>query len=340
MPHKICAVCGQLGEGWHFGAFVCRPCASFFRRTMAENKAYDCRHNNQCPINRESRNCCRSCRLKKCLDSGMKCTPSKPVEQQPSTSPNAVATVSDQSQNSNSNLFENNPENGGSVGMENLPILRKVYDFIKSYYNSIQSIYACENPSSCFKTVTSAPIDRETYVRLEKVAVSIMGITLSSYFPFFGNRNESFKMDILEVINFRLQCLSKMLLSIQNFPDDDDKSAAWYGYHIDMKNPEFFFGNIDQSMVSYFKDAIKCVRIVVNRYAKSNIVELDIGIISALVLINQILKIESNNVEAQQFKATLINEYHSYLANRFGTELGIQRFTETLFMMNDTAFGR
>uniref|UniRef100_A0A914YFJ1 Uncharacterized protein n=1 Tax=Panagrolaimus superbus TaxID=310955 RepID=A0A914YFJ1_9BILA len=90
-------------------------------------------------------------------------------------------------------------------------------------------------------------------------------------------------------------------------------------------------------MVSYFKDAIKCVRIVVNRYAKSNIVELDIGIISALVLINQILKIESNNVEAQQFKANLINEYHSYLANRFGTELGIQRFTETLFMMNDTA---
>lgn len=52
MPHKDCAVCSQLGEGWHFGAFVCRPCASFFRRTIAENKTYDCRHNNQCPINR------------------------------------------------------------------------------------------------------------------------------------------------------------------------------------------------------------------------------------------------------------------------------------------------
>lgn len=114
-----------------------------------------------------------------------------------------------------------------------------------------------------------------------------MDITLSSYFPFFGNRNESFKIDILQVINFRLMCLSKMILSLQNFPDDDDKIAAWYGYHIDAKQPEIFFGNMDHGMFTYFLDCIKSMRVVVRRYAKSNITELDIGIISALVLINQ-----------------------------------------------------
>lgn len=78
----------------------------------------------------------------------MKCT-SKQAAEPSSTSP----TVSDP-QSSSSNLLLDGRESGGSLGMENLPILRKVYDFIKSYYNSIQSIYACENPSSCFKTVT------------------------------------------------------------------------------------------------------------------------------------------------------------------------------------------
>uniref|UniRef100_A0A914Q0P0 Nuclear receptor domain-containing protein n=1 Tax=Panagrolaimus davidi TaxID=227884 RepID=A0A914Q0P0_9BILA len=284
MPHKSCAVCGQLGEGWHFGAFVCRPCASFFRRTIAENKVYDCRQNNQCPINRESRNCCRSCRLKKCYKSGMKCISKLEQSQQQQQTPSESPVISDpQSSNINNSIEV------ASIGMENLPTLRKVHDFIKSFYNSIQSIYACENPSSCFKTVASSLIDRQTYIRLEKVAISIMEITLSSYFPFFGNRDESFKMDILEVINFRLLCSTKMILSVKNFPNDDDKVAAWYGYHIDVKQPEYFFGNMDERLFSYFNVTIKNIRVVVNRYANSNITELDIGIIAALTLINQSL---------------------------------------------------
>lgn len=46
---------------------------------------------------------------------------------------------------------------------------------------------------------------------------------------------------------------------------------------------------------------------------------------------------EQNNEEAQQFKSNLINEYHKYLAAVYGVETGIQRFTETLLMLNDTA---
>ncbi|CAB3399121.1 unnamed protein product [Caenorhabditis bovis] len=67
-----CSICGEVGNGVHFGAEACRACAAFFRRSVALNKQYKCRGNGKCEVVSTIRCICRSCRFAKCLLKGMK----------------------------------------------------------------------------------------------------------------------------------------------------------------------------------------------------------------------------------------------------------------------------
>ncbi|VDK18300.1 unnamed protein product [Anisakis simplex] len=71
---RLCAVCGDVSDGPHFGAFACRACAAFFRRTVTLKLEYRCRADSECNIDTLARNMCRSCRFQKCLMVGMVAT--------------------------------------------------------------------------------------------------------------------------------------------------------------------------------------------------------------------------------------------------------------------------
>ncbi|CAG5110957.1 Oidioi.mRNA.OKI2018_I69.chr2.g5303.t1.cds [Oikopleura dioica] len=69
-----CSVCGADGTGFNYGALTCNPCKSFFRRTILENNlSQHCEiadTGKQCDI--KLRRFCAGCRLRQCLDSGMR----------------------------------------------------------------------------------------------------------------------------------------------------------------------------------------------------------------------------------------------------------------------------
>ncbi|XP_054156095.1 uncharacterized protein LOC128954533 [Oppia nitens] len=70
--NQLCKVCGEPAAGYHFGAFTCEGCKSFFGRTYNNLSALgECKNNGQCVINKKNRTSCKSCRLKKCLVVGM-----------------------------------------------------------------------------------------------------------------------------------------------------------------------------------------------------------------------------------------------------------------------------
>lgn len=70
--NQLCKVCGEPAAGYHFGAFTCEGCKSFFGRTYSNLSALgECKNNGQCVINKKNRTSCKSCRLKKCLVVGM-----------------------------------------------------------------------------------------------------------------------------------------------------------------------------------------------------------------------------------------------------------------------------
>ncbi|EDV21662.1 uncharacterized protein TRIADDRAFT_50786 [Trichoplax adhaerens] len=67
-----CAICGDRATGKHYGAPSCDGCKGFFRRSVRQNHVYTCRFGRSCVIDKDKRNQCRYCRLKKCFRAGMK----------------------------------------------------------------------------------------------------------------------------------------------------------------------------------------------------------------------------------------------------------------------------
>ncbi|XP_067613612.1 knirps-related protein isoform X2 [Eurosta solidaginis] len=70
--NQTCKVCGEPAAGFHFGAFTCEGCKSFFGRSYNNlSSISDCKNNGECIINKKNRTACKACRLRKCLLVGM-----------------------------------------------------------------------------------------------------------------------------------------------------------------------------------------------------------------------------------------------------------------------------
>ncbi|XP_022102175.1 thyroid hormone receptor beta-A-like [Acanthaster planci] len=66
-----CVVCGDAATGYHYRCMTCEGCKGFFRRTVQKNLSYYCKWNEECVIDKTTRNQCQQCRYKKCINVGM-----------------------------------------------------------------------------------------------------------------------------------------------------------------------------------------------------------------------------------------------------------------------------
>ncbi|XP_076348562.1 ecdysone receptor-like isoform X1 [Tachypleus tridentatus] len=69
---ELCLVCGDRASGYHYNALTCEGCKGFFRRSITRNAVYQCKYGNNCEIDMYMRRKCQECRLKKCLNVGMR----------------------------------------------------------------------------------------------------------------------------------------------------------------------------------------------------------------------------------------------------------------------------
>ena len=72
MENQLCRVCEEKAAGFHFGAFTCEGCKSFFGRFCNnQTNIPDCKNSFKCVIDKRNRTSCKACRLRKCLSVGM-----------------------------------------------------------------------------------------------------------------------------------------------------------------------------------------------------------------------------------------------------------------------------
>merc|ERR1712226_179590 len=72
MQNQLCRVCEEPAAGFHFGAFTCEGCKSFFGRTCNNQSVIsECKNNYRCVVDKKNRTSCKACRLRKCLMVGM-----------------------------------------------------------------------------------------------------------------------------------------------------------------------------------------------------------------------------------------------------------------------------
>ena len=72
MQNQMCRVCEEPAAGFHFGAFTCEGCKSFFGRTCNNQSVIqECKNNYRCVVDKKNRTSCKACRLRKCLMVGM-----------------------------------------------------------------------------------------------------------------------------------------------------------------------------------------------------------------------------------------------------------------------------
>ncbi|NWY90300.1 NR1I3 protein, partial [Loxia curvirostra] len=69
---KVCAVCGDRANGYHFHVMGCEGCKGFFRRSILKGVRFSCPLARRCPVTKAKRRQCQACRLQKCLDVGMR----------------------------------------------------------------------------------------------------------------------------------------------------------------------------------------------------------------------------------------------------------------------------
>ncbi|XP_058455060.1 transcription factor HNF-4 homolog isoform X1 [Malaya genurostris] len=69
---NVCTICCDRATGKHYGAASCDGCKGFFRRSVRKNHSYTCRFSRNCVVDKDKRNQCRYCRLRKCFKAGMK----------------------------------------------------------------------------------------------------------------------------------------------------------------------------------------------------------------------------------------------------------------------------
>lgn len=70
--YNACNVSLNVCLGRHYGAVSCEGCKGFFKRSVRKSLTYSCRSNQDCVVNKHHRNRCQFCRLRKCLEMGMK----------------------------------------------------------------------------------------------------------------------------------------------------------------------------------------------------------------------------------------------------------------------------
>ncbi|KAI1698760.1 zinc finger, c4 type (two domains) domain-containing protein [Ditylenchus destructor] len=366
MTPPKCVVCQTSPyHGTYFTVLVCRACASFFRRTIAERKVYICARNNDCDIFRDGmRNACRACRLQQCLRSGMKAYPNAGENQGSKDSVQANFSANNQHRLPNPisvpTSFTLNQHSTHKRPIA-IPLLEHYRVGLLNFTNGQRSLFSVENPSTIFSEPMYKPLRQGDYLRLNRGTLSLFHTMCINYFEPFNILPHDKKVEILKTYWTVFAFLHKTYLTVAALPylkktSQDksgnsnngskhvfDKIVCHYGYYTDKDQTQEYFElmNLDKAdcekAVRFCKHLIDKTLDLMDLYYELNPSEIEFAAIVAIFFWNTVDHLGLLNADMRRERDTVFQELNSILTESLGTVNGAIRLGRIICFMHKLA---
>ncbi|KAI6198457.1 hypothetical protein M3Y96_00521300 [Aphelenchoides besseyi] len=314
-----CVICQQSSNGYHFGVQSCRACASFFRRSMAEQKAYVCRRENTCNVSGDGmRNCCRSCRLKRCHEAGMQ-RDDVPSSTTQDTLPNIVSST----------VSSSNPL---PKDLDHYPTLKRLVRGYECFINAQRSLFSVEHPSSVFNRSHFIETTKAEHLKLEKASMPLLYTMFNEYYEPMRFIAREDKIRLIENYWQQIGMLHRGFLTAQAFPDlNDSRIVLGSGIFMDSKNMHNFMSgcaNTPAQMEEYLRmrlPILQAMKRFIRKYKEQQIRIIDTAALICTALWADAEKMDIESDAIVEHKERVLTEWTSNLTATFGAEqAGIQ----------------
>ncbi|KAI6182112.1 Acyltransferase [Aphelenchoides bicaudatus] len=322
--HQILVLCAEIDitASHHFGVLACRACSSFWRRSLVERKVYKCRANNDCDIQKVGmKNACRSCRLKKCREAGMKGEiPSAAIQEslgnQFSTyteKPDAVYPLEYKARMTNElGRYQINYRNFGSAQ---------------------RSLFIVENPRAIFSTPEFKILKRLEHERMERGSIALLHTLVSECSETYRNLPKQLKGTLLTVIrnfSFIFCYLNRCYMSAQYYPEmNDPRMCVHFGYYTSKDLLYEFFGDANsdtmEEHIKFCMPIMEKTAISINRFREIQLRENELVALMAIAFHNIMFDLEITNPQLTHIMDAINNELLFDVINNCGiTNAGVR----------------
>uniref|UniRef100_A0A914EGH8 Nuclear receptor domain-containing protein n=1 Tax=Acrobeloides nanus TaxID=290746 RepID=A0A914EGH8_9BILA len=337
-----CVVCGKPGQhNYHFGARTCGACGAFFRRTIAEQRVYQCRKGKNCDIKKDSRSSCRACRLQKCVDVGMfKTQGSKSPAQESSNLVSYTNLLSTTSINEDSKSGLITPT---IVDISiNYPTLHQLLTGVRTFLSSQKSLVTLENKAVKFPDKEYVFVKKHEYDVMERHCIILIFSMLNDFFEPFKMYSQEDKIQIMKNYAVKFNTLMKSYLTSMYFPSMEDKKwMTHYGQVIDTEDSYHFICNhvkgefarktrsktLGQSLLNHSK------RLAYQFFLK-NITEIDVAALAYIVFSLETEKLSLGNEHIEKMKNLVFEELSGYYISTMGNQQGILKYSNVLYLVD------
>ncbi|KAI6170766.1 Nuclear hormone receptor family member nhr-86 [Aphelenchoides bicaudatus] len=330
-----CVICGQPSNGYHFGVQACRACASFFRRSMAEQKTYVCRRENNCNVSGDGmRNCCRSCRLRRCHEAGMQ-RDDVPSSTTNDSLPNIVTSSTQYPKLSA-------PLSLSPKSLEYYPTLSRLVRGYECFINAQRSLFSVEYPNTVFNRGHFIETNKAEHLKLEKASMPLLYTMFNEYYDPMRYIAREEKIRLIENYWQQIGMLHRGYLTVQAFPDlEDTRIVLASGLYMDTNNMRAFMGEVTSSpekMDEYIKMRMPILQAMsrfIRKYKEQQIRIIDTAALICTALWADAEKMDIESDQIQEHKERVLSEWTSNLTATYGPDQAGIRMARMLCLLVD-----
>ncbi|KAI6185037.1 hypothetical protein M3Y97_00661400 [Aphelenchoides bicaudatus] len=342
MQRVLCEACGLQSDGKHFGKMVCRPCAGFYRRTIANELKYTCKANRNCTVSKELRKNCSFCRFERCKSIGM-----TGETIQMNRDKNGPLKKAQRSDTIATEEAINSPET--SVGTNNLSplfftpdlpkeskLLDQLQEGISNYMKSEKFLLYMMYPESASKKDPLIRINHDDLVNMERGCLPLIQTLIIQFYPAYQELPTNIKAAILRLYHNTFSPLHKCYLN-SLYGDCEHNFLLHFGQYV-TRNDTFYANDTDAEFS--WRSSDECIQRsfkICQQMRDMKVRECELGAICAIGLANDVGIVFKSDIMSD-FRSQVFDQLHADIAKNYPPNEVGPRFSALISFLMDADF--